>query len=202
MTDRSVKNKMSPKTAKQNEQIRAESKHKIMDAAFKLIAKNGYEATSIAMIAKMAGVSKGLLYNYFTSKEALVKALVMGAVDEGEKLIEELLSDDPKQTLKNLFQWFFKEIRERHDHWRLMTELTFKIDKFDFVHDIVATKYGEFVKMIEVLLTQMRYKDALGEARIISALLDGIGIQALMAREDYPLDEMEEFLIKKYCNEE
>jgi AcrR family transcriptional regulator len=192
---------MSPRTAEQNEQIRVESKHKIMDAAFKLIAKNGYEATSIAMIAKMAGVSKGLLYNYFTSKEALVKALVMGAVDEGEKLIGELLSDDPKQTLKNLFQWFFREIRERHDHWRLMTELSFKIDKFDFVHDIVATKYTEFVRMIQALLTQMGNKDALGEARIISALLDGIGIQALMARDDYPLDEMEEYLIKKYCND-
>jgi AcrR family transcriptional regulator len=192
---------MSPRTAEQNEQIRVESKHKIMDAAFKLIAKNGYEATSIAMIAKMAGVSKGLLYNYFTSKEALVTALVMGAVDEGEKLIGELLSDDPRQTLKNLFQWFFREIRERHDHWRLMTELSFKIDKFDFVHDIVATKYTEFVRMIQALLTQMGNKDALGEARIISALLDGIGIQALMARDDYPLDEMEEYLIKKYCND-
>ena len=191
---------MSPRTTEQNEQIRAESKHKIMSAAFKLIAKNGYEATSIAMIAKMAGVSKGLLYNYFTSKEELVKALVMGAMEEGDKLIEELLSDDPKQTLKNLFQWFFREMRERHDHWRLMTELTFKIDKFDFVHDIVATKNTEYVSMIQALLTQIGYKDALGEARVISALLDGMGIQALMARDGYPLDEMEEYLIDKYCN--
>ena len=191
---------MSPRTAEQNEQIRVDSKHKIMDAAFKLIAKNGYEATSIAMISKSAGVSKGLLYNYFTSKEELVKALVMGAMDEGDQLIEELLSDEPRQTLKNMFQWFFREMRERHDHWRLMTELTFKIDKFDFVHDIVATKNTEYVSMIQALLTQIGYKDALGEARVISALLDGMGIQALMARDGYPLDEMEEYLIDKYCN--
>ena len=38
---------MSPRTAEQNEQIRIESKHKIMDAAFKLIAKNGYEAIEL-----------------------------------------------------------------------------------------------------------------------------------------------------------
>ena len=106
-----------------------------MDAAFKLIAKNGYEATSIAMISKSAGVSKGLLYNYFTSKEELVKALVMGAMDEGDRLVEELFSDDPKQTLSNLFSWFFREMVERPDHWRLMTELSFKIEKFDFVHE-------------------------------------------------------------------
>jgi len=36
---------------------------------------------------------------------------------------------------------------------------------------------------------------------MISALFDGMGIQALMVREDYPLDEMESFLINKYCTE-
>jgi len=191
---------MSPRTTEQNEQIRVESKHKIMDAAFKLIAKNGYEATSIAMISKSAGVSKGLLYNYFTSKEELVKALVMGAMDEGDQLIEELFSDDPKQALSNLFSWFFGEMRERPDHWRLMTELTFKIEKFDFVHEIVTGKMTEYFTVIENLLTQIGHKNAYAEARVISGILDGIGFHALMFKEDYPLDEMEKYLIEKYCN--
>jgi len=192
---------MSPKTPAQNEQIRVESKQKIMDAAFRLIAKNGYEATSIASIATKAGVSKGLLYNYFESKEALIEALVLAAMEEGDELLENMISDDPVQTLRNMFVWFFKEIRERHDHWRLLTELTFKIDKFDFVHDMVTAKMNEYVGVLEHMLEQMDYKDALGEARIISALLDGVSIQAMMVREDYPLEEMEKYLIKKYCDE-
>jgi AcrR family transcriptional regulator len=191
---------MSPRTTAQNEQIRVESKHKIMDAAFKLIAKNGYEDTSIAMIANTAGVSKGLLYNYFTSKEELVKALVMGAMQEGDDLIAELISDDPKLTLRNLFSWFFKEMRERPDHWRLMTELTFKIEKFDFVHDIVNGKLTEYYTVIEALLNEIGFENAFAEARVISGILDGMGFHALMLKEDFPLDEMEEYLIKKYCN--
>lgn len=202
MTERSVKKNMSPRTAEQNEQIRAESKHKIMAAAFKLIAKNGYEATSIAMIAKKAGVSKGLLYNYFTSKEELVKALVMGAMEEGDELIETLFNDDAKQTLKNLFRWFFKEMRERPDHWRLMTELTFKIERFDFVHEIVTAKMNEYFTMVETLLKEMGYENAFAEARIIGAILDGMAFHALMFTDDYPLDEMEIYLIEKYCNED
>jgi AcrR family transcriptional regulator len=201
LTDRSVNNCMSPRTPLQNEQIRAESKHKIMDAAFTLIAQNGYESTSIAMIAKTAGVSKGLLYNYFTSKEELVKALVFGAMAEGDRLIAQLICDDPRQTLENMFLWFFNEMRENHDHWRLMTELTFKINKFDFVHDIATTKLQEFVVLLQGLLTEMGYNNALQEARIIAALLDGIGFQAIMVQEDYPLDEMQEYLIMKYCHE-
>ncbi len=193
---------MSPRTAEQNEQIRVESKHKIMAAAFKLIAKNGYEATSIAMIAKKAGVSKGLLYNYFTSKEELVKALVLGAMEEGDELIETLFNDDAKQTLKNLFRWFFQEMRERPDHWRLMTELTFKIERFDFVHEIVTAKMNEYFTMMETLLKEMGYENAFAEARIIGAILDGMAFHALMFTDDYPLDEMEIYLIKKYCNED
>ena len=154
---------MSPRTAEQNEQIRTESKHKIMEAAFKLIAKNGYEATSTALIAKTAGVSKGLLYNYFTSKEELVKALVLGAMQEGDELIAELISDNPRQTLSNLFSWFFREMRERPDHWRLITELTFKIERFDFVHEIVTGKMNEYFTVVESLLKEMGYEHAFAQ---------------------------------------
>ena len=193
---------MSPKTTIQNEQIRKESKHKIMNAAFTLIAKNGYEATSIAMIAKSAGVSKGLIYNYFESKEELVKALVLGAMTEADELLGQLFDENPTITLRNIFLWFFKEIRERPDHWKLMTELTFSIEKFDFVHEIVTSKMTEYIAFVDSLLAQMDYDNPTNEARVIAAILDGIAFHALMMIDEYPLDEMEEYLIKKYCNEE
>lgn len=190
---------MSPKTPMQNEQIRAESKHKIMEAAFKLIAKNGYDSTSVALIAKEAGVSKGLLYNYFESKEALVKELVVGALSEGDNIVKGLLDTNPKQTLKNVFSWFFNEMRERKDHWRLITDLTFKIDKFDFAQQSFTQKLKEYVKMLEQLLVKMNHPNPLQEARLIAAIFDGIGIQSLIARKDYPLDDLEHYLVEKYC---
>jgi AcrR family transcriptional regulator len=193
---------MSPRTVAQNKQRRLASKQKILAAAFSLIAKNGYEGTSIAQIAGEAGVSKGLLYNYFDSKEELVKTLVVTAMEEGDKIFADMFCEDPRITLKNLFHWFFKEMRERHDYWRLITELTFKIEKFDFVHDLAVTKMHEYVGLLESLLAQIGYKNALGEARIIAALFDGIGIEALVLKDDYPLAEMEEYLINKYCHED
>jgi hypothetical protein len=131
----------------------------------------------------------------------MIQALVISAIEEGEHIISELMTEDPRTTLQNLIQWFFKEMRERMDHWRLLTELTLKIEKFEFVHDLVTLKMNEYVHILEKQLTQLGYKDPLGEARMISALFDGMGIQALMVREDYPLDEMESFLINKYCTE-
>jgi AcrR family transcriptional regulator len=43
--------------------------------AMQLIAARGYEATTLRDIAKEAGVSVGLLYRYFPSKQAVVIAL-------------------------------------------------------------------------------------------------------------------------------
>ncbi|PLX21155.1 MAG: hypothetical protein C0599_08290 [Salinivirgaceae bacterium] len=55
-------------------------KEKIVDAAITLFGENGFHNTSISQIAKNAGVSKGLMYNYFESKEELLKYIFdMGA---------------------------------------------------------------------------------------------------------------------------
>ncbi len=193
---------MSPKSQEQIEQIRAHSTRNILGAAFRLMAKNGYEATSISQIAKSAGVSKGLMYNYFESKEDLLKTLVNDAMSEGDKLISEIISNDPSETLRNLFIWFFTELRERPDHWRLLTEITLKIDKFDFVQEMARIKMKEYVVFISALLEEMGVPNAKEEAQLIAGLFDGIGIQYLVIGKDYPLDETEEYLIKKYCKHE
>jgi len=42
-----------------------------MNTALQLFENNGYESISISKIALTAGISKGLMYNYFPSKVAL-----------------------------------------------------------------------------------------------------------------------------------
>jgi AcrR family transcriptional regulator len=64
-----------PRTKEQYEQIRAEKREIIKQAAMKLFATKGYAATSISDIAQTAGVSKGLMYNYFKSKEEVLQTV-------------------------------------------------------------------------------------------------------------------------------
>ena len=52
----------------------------ITAAAFAAFAENGYAATRVEEVAKRAGVSKGLLYLYFKTKEELFKAVVKSVV--------------------------------------------------------------------------------------------------------------------------
>jgi AcrR family transcriptional regulator len=64
--------------------------HELVAAALDLFVKKGFAATRLAA---HAGVSKGTLYLYFDSKEALFKAViesaVIPAVAEGEQLVRE-----------------------------------------------------------------------------------------------------------------
>nr|WP_010397475.1 TetR/AcrR family transcriptional regulator [Paracoccus sp. TRP] len=51
-------------------------RRQILDGARRMFLTHGFEAASVQDIAKAAGVSKGTLYVYFDSKEAMFQALV------------------------------------------------------------------------------------------------------------------------------
>ena len=53
----------------------AASRERLYATAIQLIAARGYEETTLRDVAKEAGVSVGLLYRYFPSKQAVVIAL-------------------------------------------------------------------------------------------------------------------------------
>ncbi|MFD0697532.1 TetR/AcrR family transcriptional regulator [Paenibacillus sp. GCM10027628] len=71
---------MAPLNDEQLHQIRDERREQIMGAALQVFAKRGILGTKMSMIAAEAGISHGLLYHYFKSKEELFTTLVEGAM--------------------------------------------------------------------------------------------------------------------------
>ncbi len=54
----------------------AASRERILEAAFSVLSRQGYEKTSIKEIAEEAGVAQGLVHYYFKSKQQLVLAVL------------------------------------------------------------------------------------------------------------------------------
>jgi AcrR family transcriptional regulator len=73
--------------------MRTATKDKIHSAAVRLFTQKGLGATSVQDIAKSAGISAGLLYRHYKSKEDLFSALVAQAADEMDGLIRWLHTD-------------------------------------------------------------------------------------------------------------
>jgi len=91
----------------------------ILAAALKMFSMKGFAATKLDEVAKEAGVSKGTLYLYFESKEALFKAVVTEFVLPQIAKAEEQ-AEHYKGSIKDLM---FKLL----EHWRinvLETELS------------------------------------------------------------------------------
>lgn len=62
--------------------IRKKRYRQILDAAEKVFARQGYGSTKVSAIAREAGVSYGLVYEYFETKEKLFSTLVSGIIME------------------------------------------------------------------------------------------------------------------------
>ena len=61
-----------------------DTREKILQAAFAVLSRQGYENTSIKEIAEEAGVAQGLIHYYFKSKQQLVLAVLAEVCREME----------------------------------------------------------------------------------------------------------------------
>jgi AcrR family transcriptional regulator len=121
-----------PRTPMQFEEMREERMTLIMDVALKHFANEGYFRTTISHIARHAGISKGLMYNYFDSKEALLKAIIHRSVNE----IYSYLDIDRDGYLSDEeFEFFMRKInvllKEKRYFWRLLMQLIMQNDVRD-----------------------------------------------------------------------
>ncbi len=68
---------------------------RILDAAGDCFAAAGFAKTTVDEVAVRAGVSKALVYHYFTGKEAILDAVLQRTVAEWERLtIDEIAATD------------------------------------------------------------------------------------------------------------
>lgn len=191
---------MSPRTEKQFEEIREEKRHLIMQTALELFATSGYDSTSISQIAKKAGISKGLLYNYFESKEHLIKAILNSGIDE----VMELFDPNKDGVLEvSEMEFFidklFEMLREHQVFWKLFFSVGFQPSVFKLVEKRIESLYKPLT------VTMIRYFEALGledpltESILFGAMLDGIAMDYVMKPELFPVEKIKKELKRRYC---
>ncbi len=150
MTNRSFKKIMSPRTSQQFEEIREEKRVLIMDTALKQFAKEGYHNTSISNIAKQAGISKGLMYNYFKSKEELLSEIIDRSMEEVSTYFD---PDHDGYLTDEEFEFFIRKLflalREKISFWRLFYQL---LMQNDVRNRLVKSSHGP-VNSVETLYT-------------------------------------------------
>lgn len=78
---------------------RGNTKQEILDVALELFSRQGYEATSISLIADAVGIRKASLYSHFSSKQAIldeIVKIVLEKYDSHSFVLKEGMDNMPK----------------------------------------------------------------------------------------------------------
>ncbi|MEX2604408.1 MAG: TetR/AcrR family transcriptional regulator [Gracilimonas sp.] len=189
---------MSPKTKEQNEEIRRQTRQQILDAAFELFANNGFSKTSIAAVAKKAKISKGLIYHYFDSKEAILEGIFNQLIELSEEVLN--VDDDvsPKEKMKQVLEHTFQFIKEDIGTARLMISLALQPDTFSSLKGKIMDAQQEQMKQYIKLFEELGYEQPEMEAYEVGAIMDGILMGCISMGDQYPFQEMKTKLMEKY----
>lgn len=176
---------------------KTEKKQRIMNAAIRVLARNGYNDTTVSQIAKAAEVADGTLYLYFENKDDLLARIFDEITEhfirEGMEILSEI--ESPIERLKAIAQLHLRnigadedlacifqiELRHSARHMKLFSE----------------TKLREYFTIIENLI---RDAQALGQVRedinpwlttkILFGALDEMATNWVLRKRDYDLEAM------------
>lgn len=84
----------------------------ILVTAKSIFIEKGFRGTTIANIAESAGIAKGSVYSYFSSKLDIVKALFLQSDEKSSQLVEHLLANDKRQGVQLLEAYLQQEFQE------------------------------------------------------------------------------------------
>jgi len=133
------------RTEEQNEQIRDARKEKIRIEALHQFSKKGLCATRIQDIAQGAGMSQGLLYHYYPSKDAIYLDMINDALEKTNQAAISVRDMEVSAKEKILFslQELFKTI-EQSDRFRqtcrLIAQATNSAELPEDAQDLIIKK--------------------------------------------------------------
>jgi len=168
----------------------AASRARILDAAVKLIARDGLDAVRVARIATEAGVSASLLHYHFESRDALLAE----ALENAYALAGDIRTGGEADRLREMIDQCLPGPGSLHDDWMLWVELWRHAARHP---ELRATAARLYARMHAWFADAIAAGEASGEFTVadrdrtverLLALIDGYGIRALTEDPTMPLE--------------
>lgn len=189
---------MTPRTAAQNESLRAATRTRILDGALKAFSNLGFDGASVRVIAAEAGVAQGLLYSHFSGKEELLKAIFERSMDDVRESFLAAAGEDSRPPLERLIRSSFEILRRNIGFWRLTYGIRMQASVLKALGPEMEAWTGDILKSLEAHFRASGSEHPALEAAILFATIDGISQHFAMDPDRYPLDAVADALIAKY----
>tara|TARA_R110002096_G_scaffold397929_3_gene593900 strand:- start:1480 stop:2037 length:558 start_codon:yes stop_codon:yes gene_type:complete len=174
-------------------------KDKILEAAIGLFTKQGYHTTSVSQIAEAAGVSKGLTYNYFKSKDDLLLAIINDATDRMFAVAERINTDDSFEvTLRAFLDGISHTLKSNKEFLSFQLGLLLQPELRPIIEKPLQSRAEHLLQATEAMFKNIEIANTHLTARRLLAEIDGIGLHYLSIFKNYPLDKMLDQLFESY----
>jgi len=186
---------MSPRTEEQFEEIRNTKKQLILDTALMLFAENSYHNTSISKIATKAGISKGLIYNYFKSKEDLLQHIFMTIMKNMNLKVNPVDKNEyTQEEAEAFFDSMFSMMCDNPNEWKLYMQLSVQTDVLAFLMKSMSEhKYDHMQASILHFFSVQDYEDPEVAILLFASIVKGFVLQYAFAPEMFPQDTIDRF---------
>jgi AcrR family transcriptional regulator len=172
-----------PKVTEEHKEAR---RKQILEGAQRAFARHGYEGATVARLEEETGLSRGAIFNYFESKEALFVAL---AQRSSERFVEIWLSEGYRALLEAIahedIDWISVQLEATH---RVRTDEKFREQVARLEEAARETRAARFARLREVARDDVPTEAI---AQFLSALANGIALTRVM---DDPLPDLDQLM--------
>jgi TetR/AcrR family transcriptional regulator, fatty acid metabolism regulator protein len=191
MSESSLSGRSSRRGAPRASARGGDKRERILRAAIKVFAKNGFYDTRVSEVAKAAGVADGTIYLYFKSKDELLRSLFE---DRVETLLSFMKAELPKQTsapgkLRRIIEMQLGVLEGERDLAEVFTVILRQSTKV--LKEYAAPKFTAYLDLIAAVVSEGQ---AAGDfrtdvpplivARATWGALDGIALTWALGRAE------------------
>lgn len=166
--------------------VSEERKNQILEAAIAVFARLGFQQTRMDDIAGQAGLSKGALYLYYKSKDAIIGALLKYFFTQELKHLQDFVVTERPEPVTEQIVLLTRKMVEAMEWMGRLMPIAFEFyalagrdkDVRQFLNEYYLTYRGDLARLIErgIARGEFRSVDANSLAITLTALFEGIAL--------------------------
>lgn len=179
-------------------EVAIERKHQIVKATVECVSKYGYNNFSMQDVARIAGVSKGIIHYYFLNKDDLMMSVLETVAGDIEKILQSGTREvsDPFKKLEIFISTCLNIVRKTKEYYQVNMDFWTQINQKEEVRQTISKHYRKFRESCSQIIVEgieggvFKKVDPVEVASAIIALVDGISLQWLFDESEFNYDNV------------
>lgn len=191
---------MSPRSAQANEELREQSRERILAAALDVFAEKGFHNATISEITERAGVSRGLITYYFPGKQDLATELLGRYLDGLMGLLE--ITGTADERLAAMIDGILAAAAATLPVQRLALSLMTHPSTHPLFARVELRKDEQVVRLedtLRALFAERGAEDPALEEVMFRSVMEGVIFKASVYGDQYPLERVRARLHRMYA---